>query len=267
MPKSVSTLRSKKHFNVECCNTELVLEAINVCVAVCQLAACFGFYSTCTEDQYKNACYAFLITSIINVILMSMDIKENCEFQGESAAVYALHQREVLESVLYWIGNVVFAIASVLFLPGVYEHSEHNDLTEGTALFLAGSALFGIGAFFNALSIVSTQAFEDQGCKALIAIVSVGLTTLGCYAFVAGSLFYFPEVDADVEPVPPATDASSCAAKQQWKNVDFGTHNYVIGSVCFLISALLGVLNAHLKKQDEKPKPAAEQMDEDSTGL
>jgi hypothetical protein len=251
----VVSLRVKRSY-LHALYGEMAHEILNLAISIAQLVACFGFYTTATAKEYDAACWNFFVTSMVNTMLSAVAAHEAYRFDGMTEVKRVAHERELIETSLAVIGNMMFAIGSILFLPAVYEHDERNDLTAGTALFLAGSLLFGIGSFFNVLGLLSVKALEHEPITFHVGVFSILLVTLGCYAFVSGSYFYFPQLE------PESDGGTDCGVTQTWNNIDFGTHQYVVGSSCFLASALLNLVNSLLKRRlDAKvhtnPKPAA----------
>ena len=65
-----------------------------------------------------------------------------------------MNRRERIEGWMYAIGMLSFFIGAFMFLPEIYEHDEHTDLTVGTWMFLLGSVLFWLTTFVNSLSVM-----------------------------------------------------------------------------------------------------------------
>ena len=66
--------------------------------------------------------------------------------------------REVFESFLYLLSGITFAAGSILFLPGVYEHDERNDLTSGHTPSPTPSPLAPARALAPAPALASARA-------------------------------------------------------------------------------------------------------------
>jgi len=232
---------------------ETFLELLNLTVGALQLWACFGFYVNRFDCCYVSACWCFFFTSIVNCFVCVFMVVEsrihfkhmlhdNVEDSLQQDELGAL-QREGTESIVYFFANLTFAVGSIFYLPGIYEHDYRNDITWGTSLFLIGSALFGCGAYINSLGLYVKGTVGHQPTTLNLAVVSLFSTTAGCYAFVVGSFFYYPELEGE-----------KCEEEPQWNHTDFGTHWYVAGSAFFLVSCLCNIFVAHMKKRMPKGK-------------
>ena len=126
-------------------------ESVELCglvLAILQLVACPGFYPTTAFPavSYKAACWLFFVTSVCSVLILTHSMLESRHFLVTHAGKHLMHlsheqleevgqvHREVFESFLYLLSGITFAAGSILFLPGVYEHDERNDLTSGHTL-------------------------------------------------------------------------------------------------------------------------------------
>lgn len=223
---------------------EETLEALNALLAALQLAACPGFYPTASTRYYWTACYLFLATSLVGGIIQVHALLESAQFLTHHArgaaqpseAEIGRSEREVCESVCYLASSLLFAAGSVLFLPDVYEHNERNDLTAGTALFLAGSLLLQLAAFVNLLSVSVTGRMHKFGSEEL-GVLSLLCSQAGSAAYSMGSLGYFPQLEGD---------------GSKWNPLTVGTNLYVIGAALYLVGGMLNCALVVIKRRHHR---------------
>jgi len=237
------TLRCRKSFRIY---SEWVHELFSVLLAAAQFVACFGFFTTSSMAFYESACWVFFWTSAISAFLAAHGLYESWHGLGQlSAEEKGKAQREHMENGLFTGGNLMFAVGSILFLPGVYEHDERNDLEAGTWLFLLGSFSFLVAAFVNSLGVSVVGTLESQTHMKQAAVLALGLEVLAGTLFITGSVLFFPQID----------DASCGAAnvckmtKPTWPVINVGTAFYVIGAGCGLVGAVTGMYLAIAKKK------------------
>lgn len=185
--------------------------------------------------------------------------------------------REYIENLCYIVASLFFAIGCIFFLPEFTEEgtdkSERRALVSGTWFFLLGSALFGIAAFVNGLSMnfPENNAEANSAFTVKLSISALALSQAGSSFFVAGSFFFFPQLsDGTCNcPMVPANGTSKgqkdCTVPSTWIPGDVGTNLYIIGCALFLLAAILNSVASHLKSQASsapKPEPAATAMEE-----
>ena len=228
--------------------SELKLEFIGLLIAVLQLVACFGFLPVNFNCCYRGACYVFVVTCSIGLILSGSSLNEI--LRSSTTPFEFSFQTPGLETTAELTGNLLFAVGSVLFL-----RTESNSaITAGTALFLIGSFFFGLGAFFNSIGVLTDGASDTPRVIVMLTRFSLLLSTFGVYAFVGGSLFFFPQLS------PVATGAAGCGVIQTWSNTVFGTSWYIGGSALFLASDVTCFLSACMKRVQQPRQPSLKRV-------
>jgi len=238
------------------CTGEILFEVYNLVIAVAQLVACFGFFPDAGKignaNFYDVACWIFAVTCFLGGISSSrsiLEIRSQWKPGKMTDDEKSVNRRERLESWMYAVGMFAFTIGAILFLPEVYEHSERNDLTAGTAMFVFGSTLFWFATFINSLSlnVHHLKLFNTNERITVYGTVSLGFSQFGSIAFVAGSIFYFPEAPCE-----------EC----EWKSIYIGTYLYVIGAAFFLGAAMCNLALAYAKRimeaQNQGQEPGVE---------
>lgn len=240
---------------------EHFMEIFNVFIAVVQLIACFGFYPASSSNFYQAACWVFFFTCAVGSVISGHGVLEsfyavhaNKESTQEELAEEIRQEMEGLEATLYFVGNVMYATASLLFLPLFNRTNERNDLTIGTGLFLAGSVLFTSATFVNAFGTTSIHVSEpDPSLKVrkLGAAASLGISMIGALLFSIGSILYFPQLDPEGCKGPHVEDL--------WNPITVGTDFYVGGAVLFLASSSLNLSLVFAKARAKEASQAKRQ--------
>jgi len=142
-------------------------------------------------------CFLFVLGSAIYLVITAFTMCEGlCERGWKNF--------EFLENIMYVVGSWFFFSGTVLYWP---EKSQYENILtvqefslgqyfnlfspefEGTVLFIAGSLLFALAAFTNALN---HRKFEEDLGSMLSAITS--LYMLGALLFVVGSIAFLPDL-------------------------------------------------------------------------
>jgi len=225
---------------------EYVIESIYVLCAAAQLAACPGYYSTASVEYYTVACYVFVVTSLIVVVLTLHTMWEvhaahkaskKASFAGTIAGM-TTSSREYLESLCFVVASMMFAVGCCLYIPDV-GGGRLKALRNATTMFCVGSAANCFAAFINSLSLVKPCGFEDNGTFQLAA-AALGLSELGAATLFAGSFFFYPEVSD-----------GTCNVGPSWASVDVGTNLFIAGCSLYLTAAILNIISMHKKARME----------------
>lgn len=173
------------------------------------------------HDRYESACWEFFITALLNTFASALSWREAAVHHATHAAEAGRLEREQIESALYFVAHAVFLIGATLYLPQVNDSNYRSDVAWGTHTFLTGSCLFAAGAFVNGLGLFMKGRMADSSADDLYACGSLFATTIGCYCFVAGTMFYYPELEPEVEvtlgPSHQEVAASHCKTVSDWK--------------------------------------------------
>jgi hypothetical protein len=239
-----SRAQSIQHSSLYC----YAIEVIEIAAA-----ATFIVGSICFLPQYsKNVeafiggCDLFIAGSLGYVIVCGMTLLETWQLNGA-------WNFEVWENTFYVVGSVVFAIGAVLFFPE-RDHCEHimtglgevdvgktcsSALQEskksikgwwGTWLFIAGSLIFVIATFLNALN---QRKFYEWQHTAVCFITLFYM--LGSVLFSMGSLAFLPDPHCGPELVI------------------IGAWLFIAGSIMFMVASLLSLLRtSYMLNQPEE---------------
>lgn len=178
-------------------------------------------------DTFLAGCAGYIIGSFIYLILSIFTLSEAYIEKGFLAW-------EFFENLLYLLGSVTFFVGTVLYWPPEAHHALFETLQqctiaqylnlfspefEGTLLFIAGSVMFAMAAFTNALN---QRKFDDRTSTMLTATTS--LYMLGSLLFVGGSVAFLPDLGCN----------------DQMLNI--GAWSFIVGSLFFLVGAVISLM-------------------------
>jgi len=136
-------------------------------------------------------------------------------------------------------------------------------LTSGTKLFLAGSVLLALATYVNSLSVVVTGPLLGNPLPVLLGVCSLFTTLAGSIAYCMGTLGYFPEFDAEIEPSSlPADGDTNVTCTTAWAPLTVGTNLYIIGAAFYVTSGVINIWAAYVKGRQHR----AENLKEGSAG-
>jgi len=150
---------------------------------------------------------------------------------------------EFFENALYLLGSWVFFIGTVFYWPEEAHHhavyyvqqcslAQYFNLFspefEGTLLFIAGSVLYAMAAFTNALN----QRTSDDLASRLLTVVTT-LYMMGSILFIVGSFAFLPDVGCGI------------------RMIILGAWTFIIGSFFFLVASILSLWRTHHMLQDQ----------------
>lgn len=181
MPHQV-TNRRRCYARREPARAGFVLEAVNA-IAYVLGGVCFVLASLCflpaLSAWYAVGVWLFLVGSVLYVAVTLHDLVENVHHRrlGECPRHAVV---DLAVPVLYLAGSLIFVGASVFFLPGL------DRVPLGAWGFIAGSALFLIGACLNVLQI--TEAV-NLGLLQMLNVIAIGFA-IGSVLFGVASVPY-----------------------------------------------------------------------------
>jgi len=284
-----------------------VNEGILIGASVTFVWGSFCFHPGWTEN-YELGCVLFIVGSLVFLGKSVVNMYELLTHHGvETISEEMAHFAEFCEHICYVASCLLFVVGSILFWPGVYGDSEENKLTGETIAvwtFIIGSLGFAVASFFNAILLSKTDTFQalpgeiGRRCYQL-ACWTLLCSQLGALLFVTGSFMYHPGYNNHCQ--------RSMLISKKWKtiggkNITFdkavgmiasqfhrerdavkeliphrtwcrdiltdGTRLYIIGSVLYLLQALLYLRITWIKQvaRDENDNAYAEDTDDSEDG-
>ena len=241
------------HRRTELLTSEVAHEIAFLVIAVAQMAACCGYFTTASEEWFTGAGVLLTVACAAQTVLVVDGVRESCKAQRASSknkVDAADHQTgeqelELIENVCNIVGSLLFGIGAVLFLPQLTAEAlpaaAARILAAGTSCFLIGSFLFFMASFCNSLTIAVSRNVFHLTREKWLAVAALGCQMLGSLSFVSGSFWYFPAATAPV-----------CSSPAEWNAVNVGTVQYVFGSFMFVLCSAKAVyLAIHKHSRDE----------------
>lgn len=190
--------------------------------------------SVCFLPPYSERLIVFLTGCIIYVVGSGIYVFI-CMFSlTEAYLEKGVRTWEFYENALYLIGSWIFFVGTVFYWPEEAHHHVVRSIQqcslaqyfnlfspefEGTLLFIAGSILFAMAAFTNALN----QRTSDDIASRLLTMVT-SLYMLGSILFVGGSVAFLPDLGCNL------------------RMMTIGAWAFIIGSTLFLIGAIVSLI-------------------------
>lgn len=178
-------------------------------------------------NVFLTGCAGYIFGSFIYLLLSLFTLTEAYIEKG-------LLTWEVSENLLYLLGSATFFVGTVLYWPPEAHHALFETLQqctigqylnlfspefEGTLLFIAGSVMFALAAFTNALN---QRKFDDRSSTMLT--VTTSLYMMGSLLFVGGSVAFLPDLGCNDQML------------------NMGAWSFIIGSLFFLIGAFVSLM-------------------------
>jgi len=191
--------------------------------------------SACFLPPYSHDLQVFLAGCIIFVVGSALYFGVCMFTLVEACAEKGVRSWEFCENSLYLLGSWMYLIGTVFYWPEAHQVvdavqqcslAQYFNLFspefEGTLLFMAGSGLFCMAAFANALS----QRTSDELSSRLLTAVTT-LYMIGSILFVVGSVAFLPDHGCDGVMVA------------------LGAWTFIVGSALFLVGAVLSLYRTH----------------------
>lgn len=247
---------------------EIISEIVAVSISIINGVA-FTIGSVYFLPEYSNKIgdIIFVVAGVLGVLQSGASLVAACQWEpqgddDEQDVLLPLHNNKQLNAIqsalLYFISNIIFVAGSFCFWPDIKswfgEETEITLASAGAWLFVTGSMGFAIAAFNNGLALGKTYGTKkDRGFFDVVYRMKKNAllcALIGSISFVVGSILYRPGLSKSCTPIGAnATDASG----KPLETVDpndvfsskcadvalFGTYLYILGSVLFLLEALL----------------------------
>jgi hypothetical protein len=183
-------------------------------------------------------CVLFIIGSILYVVVCFFCLFEALLEKGAQSF-------DFYENVLYLVGGTIFTVGSVLYMPDedkkcILEEGEHecaaisqevNKYDKeffGSVLFIAGSFVFALAAFVNAVG----QRRYDLWTHNMLSLIT-GFYLCGSMLFAMGSMCFLPDLGCDQ------------------RMVGVGAWMFIFGSILFLAGSLFSLWRtSHIYSQE-----------------
>lgn len=177
---------------------------------------------------FLAGCIIFVVGSAFYVVVCTFTLAEAYVEKGVCSWEFCENSLYLLGSWLYLIGTVFYWPEDAQIVDVVQQCSlaQYYNLFspefEGTLLFIAGSGLFTMAAFTNALS----QRTSDELASRLLTAVTT-LYMIGSILFVVGSVAFLPDHGCD------------------GAMIRLGAWTFIVGSALFLVGAVLSLYRTH----------------------
>mmetsp|Transcript_65437 Transcript_65437/g.170312 ORF Transcript_65437/g.170312 Transcript_65437/m.170312 type:complete len:254 (-) Transcript_65437:80-841(-) len=193
--------------------------------------------SACFLPPYSHDMQTFLAGCIIYVVGSALYFVVCIFTLVEAYVEKGVRSWEFYENALYLLGSWIFFIGTVFYWPeDAHHHAVHfiqqcslaqyfnlfSPEFEGTLLFIAGSVLFAMAAFANALN---QRCSDDLASRLLTAVTT--LYMIGSILFIVGSFAFLPDLGCGV------------------MIVTLGAWTFIIGSMFYLLAAVLSFYRTH----------------------
>lgn len=208
------------------------IEAVDVAGAFLFLIGSFCFLPPYSQDLqvFLAGCIIYVVGSALYVVVCTFTLVEACVEKG-------VRSWEFYENVLYVLGSWIFFIGTVFYWP---EEAHHHAVQmiqqcslmqyfnmfspefEGTLLFIAGSVLYTMAAFTNAIH----QRATDDLSSRLLTIVTT-LYMMGSILFIVGSVAFLPDV--------------GCGMMM----VRLGAWTFIVGSLFFMVASCVSLYRTY----------------------
>lgn len=206
-----------------------VIEVLDVIAGIIFVisSVCFLPHFAHTLNTFLAGCAGYIAGSFLYLLLSAFA-------QAEAYIEKGWTSMEFCENSLYFIGSWTFFVGTVLYWPSEAHHKIMEKLQgctvaqylnifspefEGTLLFIAGSMMFAMAAFTNALN---QRKFDDRTSTMLT--ITTSLYMLGSLLFVGGSVAFLPDLGCN----------------EQMLNI--GACSFIIGSLFYLVGAVVSLL-------------------------
>lgn len=246
---------------------EYAMSVINILVQLGFLVGSYLFMSSDPSDL-RIGDALFIAGSVITFVFALYALIESRAHWQHYYEAEREDRIEFWESSMFFFAGLVFMVGSFFYWPGIYtwwyadsDETYINAMEEsgeghGARCFIAGSVMFLIASMFNAIGLGMNKEEQEQNTVAVwthyIHVAALFNSQMGSVLFVAGSWMYRPAIGSAC----PEFDARYEGAAQEGEIVAehacettgmFGTKLYIIGSVMYLIEALLNFINSALK--------------------
>lgn len=231
-------------------NAELVMDLLYATANLMFVVGSVCFFANLPRAARYAGAILFLIGSVFTAVCAFITLLENIAVRSAKAKVRP-GRNEVLESINYVIAGVLFAVGSVLWVPGVF-HTPGSKVVgqgAGTWLFILGSFSLTLASYANAIGLATERGWEgvpDGWARTCFRIDCFGLgcTQIGSVLFVAGSFLYRPGFENHCEERGAEGAANEVCISTSF----FGTKLYVVGSVFFLMQSVSVIINGFLRR-------------------
>lgn len=208
---------------------ELAHEMIHITLGISAYIANFGFFSWWSEG-YTAGDSMYVANNIVEIFMNLHSMHESRAYLREHEGQLLPYQigntkHEFRLNLCYLLGAICFAVGALLFEIPVYEACQDAIpcLAGGTWMFTFGSLFFVVASFANTMGVAVVGTIEMQDYETRLAVLALGFNTAGSAFYLAGSPFYFPQVDG---------------SGQTWGSGDVGTLLYVLGMQRSRVAAL-----------------------------
>lgn len=208
------------------------LEAVDIVGAVLFIVGSVCFLPPYSHDMevFLAGCIIYVVGSALYLIVCMFSMLEAYIEKGPESM-------EFYEHLMYVIGSWVFFVGTVFYWPEEAHHhtvqyvqqcslAQYFNLLspefEGTLLFIAGSVLYAMAAFTNALN----QRMSDDRASRLLTLVTCSYM-IGSILFIVGSVAFLPEIGCGIALV------------------SVGAWTFIIGSAFFLLGSLVSLYRTH----------------------
>jgi hypothetical protein len=169
-----------------------------------------------SEVQVKIGDWLFIVASLGVFFMAGWTVLENI-VAGKGGHLDEHHRDETAESLHFMVSAFIFAVGSLLFMPGLYGDNEVAGFwgeESGAWMFCFGSLGYLSAAYWNALGLGASRAHEGnrtgtidpsvaeaEGRCSYIASVELWILLTGSALFTVGSFMFRPslETNCDVE--------------------------------------------------------------------
>jgi len=166
--------------------------------------------------QVKVGDWLFIIASVGVFFLAGWTVLEN--IAAGKGGTLDEHQRDETAESLHFMGSAfIFAVGSVLFMPGVFGSNANAQFwgeETGAWMFCVGSLGYLSAAYWNALGLGASRARSSKGTSATdptvaeaedrcsyIASVELWILLTGSALFTVGSFLYRPSLETNCDVV------------------------------------------------------------------
>jgi hypothetical protein len=166
--------------------------------------------------QVKIGAWLFIIASVGVFFMAGWTVLEN--IAAVKGGTLDEHQRDETAESLHFMGSAfIFAVGSVLFMPGVFGSNANAQFwgeETGAWMFCIGSLGYLSAAYWNALGLGASRAHARKGTSATdptvaeaedrcsnIASVELWILLTGSALFTVGSFLYRPSLETNCDVV------------------------------------------------------------------
>jgi len=265
---------------------EVVTSIINLVVNALYTVAGFLFLesaqdlweSTATIKPIEIGDYIFIGGSLVGLVLALRSLSISCisEYRAVKKCGLPMHDdfktNEIMTSAIFALANLLFFVGSFCFFPRIkplFTDSEsvvQTAETWGAWLFVSGSFMFVIGAFYGSISLGTLLATKEPHLhnaedKIYHSRKLGGLSSLlGSVLFVVGSFLYRPGFN----PTCNHAKLNGSALQQCAHAAEFGTWCYIIGGFFFVVDSMFEVLTMWYEHEKHHQQDEFEQSESDA---